>query len=151
MRIGELASTCDVSTATVRYYEEIGLIDSPARTDSGYRDYTEGAVSTLVFIRAAKSAGLSLADVGEILEISNRGDTPCGHVATLLGDKVEAITRQIADLESMRGDLVALTTRAEELTETPCPDGAICHILEVPDLAQTETARVGLSYARTDQ
>ena len=119
-----------MSTATVRYYEEIGLIDSPARTDSGYRDYTESAVSTLAFIRAAKSAGLSLADVRAILEISNRGDAPCGHVATLLDDKVEAITRQIADLESMRGDLVALATRAEELTETPCPDGSICHILE---------------------
>jgi len=135
MRIGELANSCDVSTATVRYYEEIGLIDSPARTDAGYREFAEDAVTKLAFIRAAKSAGLSLADVGAILEISNRGDAPCGHVATLLDDKVGAITRQIADLQSMRGDLVALATRAEELTETPCPDGSICHIIEVSVLA----------------
>lgn len=130
MRIGALARTCNVSTATVRYYEEIGLIDSPVRTDSGYRVFTEDAVSTLTFIRAAKSAGLSLADVGAILEISNRGDAPCGHVASLLNEKVEAIGRQIADLQSTRGDLVALAMRAEELTETPCPDDSICHILE---------------------
>ncbi|MFV1971606.1 MAG: hypothetical protein ACC683_11475, partial [Acidimicrobiia bacterium] len=51
-------------------------------------------------------------------------------VAASLDDKVEAITRQIADLQVMRGDLMALATRAEKLTERPRPKGSICHILE---------------------
>ncbi len=129
MRIGELASRNAVSTATVRYYEEIGLIDPAPRTASGYRDYDEDASSMLGFVRAAQSAGLSLDDIRTILEISKEGDAPCGHVAELIDAKVETIAVKIAALKAAKLELEALSTRARALAETPCPDGSICHIL----------------------
>jgi len=125
MRIGELASRNAVSTATVRYYEEIGLIDPPPRTASGYRNYDEDASS----IRAAQSAGLSLDDIHTILEISKEGDAPCGHVAELIDAKVETIAVKIAALKAAKAELETLSARARALAKTPCPDGSICHIL----------------------
>lgn len=129
MRIGELAKRNGVSTATVRYYEQIGLLESPPRTTSGYRTYDEDASAKLSFIRAAQGAGLSLDEIRTILEISERGDVPCGHVAELIDEKVETIATKIAALQEAKADLEALSARARTLTETPCPDGSICHIL----------------------
>ncbi len=129
MRIGELARRNAVSTATVRYYEQAGLLDAPARTPSGYRDYDEDASATLGFIRAAQRAGLSLEEIRTILEISSRGDTPCSHVAALIDCKVDDLSDKIAALEAAKRELIALSARAGSLAETPCPKGAICHIL----------------------
>ncbi len=129
VRIGELADRSSVSTATVRYYEEIGLIDPPPRTTSGYRDYGEDTSSTLGFIRAAQSAGLSLEEIRTILEISKDGAAPCGHVAELIDTKVETIAARIAALEVAKTELEELSARARALAGTPCPDGSICHIL----------------------
>ncbi|MCL1598048.1 MAG: heavy metal-responsive transcriptional regulator [Actinomycetia bacterium] len=129
MRIGELARTNAVSTATVRYYEEIGLLDPPPRTASGYRDFGEGAASTLGFIRSAQGAGLSLDEIRTIIGISTQGDAPCGHVAQLIDRKVETIAAKITALQAAKSELEALSTRARTLARTPCPDGSICHIL----------------------
>jgi len=129
MRIGELARRNAVSTATVRYYEEIGLLDSPMRTASGYRDYDEDASATLGFIRVAQGAGMTLDEIRTIIEISRDGDAPCGHVAGLIDAKVETIAAKIAALEAAKVELEDLSARAHSLTGTPCPDGSICHIL----------------------
>jgi len=129
MRIGELARQNTVSTATVRFYEQIGLLDPPTRTASGYRDYDEDASVMLGFVRSAQSAGLSLDEIRTILEISNRGETPCGHVATVIDRKVADLSEKIAALESARSNLETLSARAGDLTGTPCPTNSICHIL----------------------
>ncbi len=129
MQIGELAGANTVSTATVRYYEQIGLLDPPKRTASGYRDYDQDASARLGFIRAAQGAGLSLEEIRTILEISNAGDAPCGHVAGLIDEKVKTIATKIAALQVAKADLEALSARARTLTGTPCPEGSICHIL----------------------
>ncbi len=129
MRIGELASSKSVSTATVRYYEEIGLLDPPMRTPSGYRDYDESAASTLGFVRSAQNAGLSLDEIKTILDISNRGDSPCGHVSQLIDQKIEQLSSTIASLEAARADLRTLSARAVGLSGTSCGDNSICHIL----------------------
>jgi MerR family copper efflux transcriptional regulator len=54
MRIGQLADRCGVSEKTLRYYEDIGVLRSPRRTPSGYRDYDDSALAQLRFIRAAQ-------------------------------------------------------------------------------------------------
>ena len=60
MQIGDLAKHFDLNPKTIRYYEEIGLLPDPARTESGYRQYDGQAVSRLGFIQRAKLLGLSL-------------------------------------------------------------------------------------------
>ena len=84
MRIGELAAGGGVSAKTVRYYESIGLLAAPERTGSNYRDYGVPAIERLRFIRDSQAAGLTLAEVGSILDMKDAGKSTCGHTRDLL-------------------------------------------------------------------
>ena len=67
MKIGQLARRLDLNTQTIRYYERIGLLPEPERTESGYRAYGEGDERRLRFIKNARSAGLTLDEIKEVL------------------------------------------------------------------------------------
>ncbi|HEY6416930.1 MAG TPA: heavy metal-responsive transcriptional regulator [Acidimicrobiales bacterium] len=84
MRIGELAAVGGVTAKTIRYYEDIGVLDPPARTPSGYRNYSRAATDRLGFIRSAQAVGLTLGEIRGILALRDRGTTPCGHVLDLI-------------------------------------------------------------------
>jgi len=60
MQLGELGKRTGVNPKTIRYYEEIGLLPAPARTPSGYRQYTAEDAGRLEFIRSAKALGVAL-------------------------------------------------------------------------------------------
>src|SRR5689334_20281701 len=76
VRIAELAAQVGVPTSTVRYYERVGLLATPARTPSGYRDYDDTAAAQLLFIARARKMGLSCDQVAELLPIW--AGTNCG-------------------------------------------------------------------------
>jgi DNA-binding transcriptional MerR regulator len=107
MRIAELAAHVGVPTSTVRYYERVGLLDSPARTASGYRDYDDDAAARLLFITRARRMGLSCEQIVELLPIW--GGTNCGaaqeRVTQLIEDKKAEIAQRIAELESFAAQL----------------------------------------------
>ena len=69
MKISELAEQAGVPPSTVRYYERIGLMPSPPRTGSGYRDYDDEAAARLTFVARAKRIGLTLDQIAEVLPI----------------------------------------------------------------------------------
>jgi DNA-binding transcriptional MerR regulator len=128
VRIGEVAERSSVNPTTIRYYEEIGLLPPPARTASGYRDYTDSAVDWLSFIRAAQTIGLSLGEIGEVLALRERGDAPCPHVITLIEERAVELAQRIAALQQMRNELVQLAKQARRLP--PGDDAEFCHIIE---------------------
>ncbi|MGH3681153.1 MAG: heavy metal-responsive transcriptional regulator [Natronosporangium sp.] len=135
MRIGQLADRVGVKPATVRYYETIGLLPTPARTAAGYRDYDQAAVVRLGFVRAAQGIGLSLGEVQEVLALRERGQTPCRHVQTLIEQRAAELADQIAELETMRRELLELADQARRLP--PREDAAFCHIIEDASPAAT--------------
>jgi MerR family transcriptional regulator, copper efflux regulator len=79
VRIGDLARRSGVTAKTIRYYEPIGLVEPPARTPAGYRDYEPAALERLEFIRAAQAVGLTLGEIRSIIALRDGGQTPCGH------------------------------------------------------------------------
>lgn len=86
MKIGELSRRCGVGIETIRYYERRGLIDEPARSDSGYRQYPAQAVDRLRFIVGAKDLGFTLDEIVELLSISvGSGPTDGGERAERRG------------------------------------------------------------------
>ncbi len=70
LKIGQIAKLSGTTTKTIRYYELLGLLHEPERTDSGYRLYEEQDVKRLTFMRKAKRLGLSHTDIGETLTSS---------------------------------------------------------------------------------
>ncbi|PSL01654.1 DNA-binding transcriptional MerR regulator [Haloactinopolyspora alba] len=127
MRIGELAQQTEVSTKTLRFYEDEGLLPDPGRTPSGYRDYDRGTVDRVQFIRAAQTAGLTLRQIGQILSIRDGGTTPCSHVEQFVDQRLTEVERRIAELEQTRGRLLELARRARELDPADC--GGLCDII----------------------
>lgn len=73
MRIGELAVHFSLNPKTIRYYQEIGLLPRAHRSESGYRLYDELDAERLNFIRRAKTLGLSLDEIRDILSVEGRG------------------------------------------------------------------------------
>lgn len=129
MRIGEIASKSGLATSAIRFYEEKGLIAEPDRTESGYRDYAPGVIDRLEFIRAGQSVGLTLNELGQVLQIRDSGDSPCAHVTELLDTRISEVEQRIRDLRKLRSDLVALREEADDFDPTDCPPEAICQIL----------------------
>lgn len=129
MRIGELADSSGVTTKTIRYYEQIGVLGEPERTASGYRDYGEETVDRLAFVKAAQAVGLTLAEIREVLAFRDRGEAPCEHVYNLLSEHAEAIDEQMRDLEALRSELRKLARRARRLDPRDCDPSDVCHLI----------------------
>ncbi len=136
MLIGEFAEALGVPTQTVRFYERRGLLPRPERAPNGYRLYDEVALQRGSFIRSAQAAGLTLAEIGSIIDIRNEGAAPCTHVGALLEAKLAAVRERQRQLAALEGELKHLLNRSELLDPAACGDDDVCHIL---------SARTGLS------
>lgn len=105
MRIGELAIATGTKAETIRYYEREGILPAADRTDSNYRDYSENHLAALTFVRRARQLGFSMAQVRELLALSDRVDNPCQVVDELVREQLEEVEQKILDLSSLRDEL----------------------------------------------
>lgn len=139
MRIGELAKRLDLNTQTIRYYERLGLLPEPERTESGYRAYAEGDEERIRFIKNARSSGLKLGEIREILAFHERGEAPCSYVAKTIARRAREVEHQITELVEFKRELDRLQERAEKQSARESKPGGYCHIIE------SEEARSGAS------
>ena len=107
-RIGELAAKVGMTERTIRYYEELGLLDSVKRLDGGTRVYTDDDVRRLKFIRKLKVLGLSLQEMHELegmytTERNNRTVLP--RLIELLDAHLETVDGRIAELHALRDEI----------------------------------------------
>lgn len=131
MRIGELAQRTTVSTKTIRFWEGEGLLPAPARTASGYRDYDDLAAERVTFIRQSQTAGLTLAQIRQILDVTDEGEPPCEHVATAVAERLTEVNARIRELRATRDHLRSLATRAAAQDPQACE--GFCSIIESQD------------------
>jgi MerR family copper efflux transcriptional regulator len=108
LKIGQVAERAQVGVETVRFYERHGLVDEPPRTESGYRQYSEEAVSRLRFIRRAKSLGFSLHEIRELISLRLDTATDVGEVRWRAQAKIGEIEEKVVDLRRMRQALERL-------------------------------------------
>jgi DNA-binding transcriptional MerR regulator len=134
MRIGELADLVGVSTKAIRYYESLGLIDEPARTAGGYRDYGQADVERLRFVGDAQATGLTLAEIASVLELKSSGKRSCTHTAQLLERHLADVDAQIERLRRSRVVLAELADRARGLDPSDCTDPNRCQVIDRPSL-----------------
>jgi DNA-binding transcriptional MerR regulator len=123
--IGNVAKSSGVPIKTIRYYEELGLLKSSARTEGGFRLFNSDVLERLHFIKRAQSLGLSLSEIKEFLNVHDGGELPCEHIKIKLEDKVKAIDEQIQQLLILRQELQGLLSgweiRPDNSHATICP------------------------------
>jgi len=130
MQIGEVAKRVDVTVRTVRYYEEMGLIEPAMRTEGGFRLYDISVVRRLQLIHALRSLDFPLKDIQELLNIrqdSHTGTVAAHRLMRLLQIQLERTNERIAQLMAIRADIekaMALTAECAgchlELVGQPC-------------------------------
>lgn len=129
MLIGELADTVGLPSQTIRFYERRGLLPQPHRQANGYRAYDDAAVTRVRFIRNAQAAGLTLVEIGSIVDLRDHGHSPCTHVASVLHTKLDAVRARRAELAALEAELAQLVERSHDLDPADCTDTDVCHIL----------------------
>ncbi len=109
LSIGQVARQAGVGVETVRYYEREGLLDAPARKESGYRQYTEEAIAVLRFIQRAKQLGFTLKEVKGLLELQHDSGATQADVKQRTEAKIADIQGRIDSLERMKAALLSMT------------------------------------------
>lgn len=123
--IGALAQAAGVKVPTIRYYESIGLLPSPERSDSNRRLYGEEAIRRLRFIRHARELGFEIEAVQQLLALSDDPKRPCR--------QVDAIAQKhLADINSRIERLMALKSEVSRMIKQ-CAKGTVaqCRIIDV--------------------
>lgn len=118
-----------MTTKTIRYYEDIGVLPPPERAANDYRDYGAEALDRLRFIRDAQATGLTLTEIGWILDVRGRGESSCAHVIELLEAHLDDLDRHIDALRRTRHDLSELTEYARRLDPSECTDPNRCQTI----------------------
>ncbi len=104
LTIGRLSKATGVKIETIRYYERIGLLAAPARTEGGHRLYSETQTNQLGFIRRGRELGFSLEIIANLLKLAEQ-DGPCGEVQELASAHLLDVEQRIADLQLLRNSL----------------------------------------------
>ncbi|GAA2882103.1 heavy metal-responsive transcriptional regulator [Streptomyces mexicanus] len=127
--VSQAAEQAGVTRKAIRTWEDKGLLPPAERTEAGYRLFTADDIAVLRFIRQAKTLGLTLAEVGDILALQRDGAQPCGRVTQLLDAHITQIDRTLADLRQLRRSLLAARRTADE-TRRAGGDAVVCQIIE---------------------
>jgi len=140
--IGKVAEKTGLNPKTIRYYEGIGLVPKPERTESRYRLYPPETIELLGFIKKAQGLGLKLSEIKEIVAIREQGELPCLHVRALLEEKLKDLDKKVVELLTLRDELHRLLTNWTRRARSAGPaKAAVCPHIEAagrPRLHQKE-------------
>ena len=129
MKIGEVARETGLTTKTIRYYEDIGILPEAPRLANGYRSYEKTTLDRIEFIKDSQAAGLSLTEIQMILELRDEGQSTCGHTITLLESHLTDVDRQLIELGRTRSRLQKLIKDAKSLDPAACTDPNRCQTI----------------------
>src|SRR5439155_11171234 len=103
--IGEVARLTGIKVPTIRFYEQIGLLPAPSRSENNRRCYRESDVDRLVFIRHARELGFEVAAIRTLLALQDQPETSCGQIDALVGNHLAAVDSKITRLIALRKEL----------------------------------------------
>jgi MerR family copper efflux transcriptional regulator len=119
--IGSAARLSKVSAKMVRHYESLGLLAPVARTDSGYRQYTEADVRTLQFIKRGRDLGFSMAEIAELVGLWHDRKRASASVKRIAQKHVNDLAHRIESMQAMQRTLVALLKHCQGDERPDCP------------------------------
>jgi len=123
--IGQLSKKADVKAPTIRYYEQIGLLEEPYRTEGGQRRYDHNAMNRLGMIAHARDLGFSIDAIREFIRLAGHPDAPCDDLDQITLRHLNDVQQRIQKLERLKDELQSMLKN--------CKHGTVekCRILEV--------------------
>ena len=125
--IGELSRRTGVKVPTIRYYEQVGLMLAPPRTEGKQRRYGPAEVDRLNFIRHARELGFEVDAIRELLAMSAQPDRSCAEVDQITRRHLSEVDRRIAHLTALRAELQRMVDA--------CGHGRVCECRVIETLA----------------
>lgn len=127
LTIGDLSHRTGVKVPTIRYYEQIGLLDAPPRSEGGQRRYGSTQVERLNFVRHARELGFEIDDIRDLLAMTEKPQASCHQADSIAQAHLAEVDRRIASLQALRGELSRMI---EE-----CTHGRVCDCRIIEALA----------------
>ena len=123
--IGEVSKASAVKVPTIRYYEEIGLLPSPPRTEGNRRSYGEADMRRLAFIRHARELGFEIDSIRTLLTLQDEPDQSCAAADAIARDRLVEVERRIASLTALKAELARMVEG--------CSHGHVgeCRVIEI--------------------
>jgi DNA-binding transcriptional MerR regulator len=113
MKIGEVAGRAGVTVDTVRFYERVGVLPAPDRTESGYRDYVPETVERIRMTRELQAIGFTLNEAVDALAAHDAGGATCESERWRLQAVLDRVDARLAELEALRGRIVEAQAACE--------------------------------------
>lgn len=103
--IGELSRRTGVKIPTIRYYEQMELIEAPERSEGNQRRYSKDGLKRLSFIRHSRELGFSIEDIRGLLELSQHPEKPCHDAHNMAARRLNDVRARIAKLRRLESEL----------------------------------------------
>lgn len=133
LKIGEVARLAGVGVEALRFYEKSGLLDSPSRTEGGYRLYDEAVLERLDFIRRAQVLGFSLEEIRRVIADSRAGQSPCAAVREIVRRRLAELDERMREMRSYRDELAVTLAEWDERGEAK---GHVCGLIESSEVGR---------------
>src|SRR5215469_2329497 len=130
MKIGDMAKQAGMTVEAVRFYERLGLLPRPPRTEAEYRVYAEADFRRLQFIRQAKRLGFSLPEIVRILRLRERGHCLCDEVIETLEHHLREAGDQLRRLQDCRDEIAKTLKQWKRNGTRRVPGEVICGLIE---------------------
>ena len=118
---GKLAARSGCNIETIRYYERIGILPPPPRSEGGHRLYGQDLIKRLTFVRRSRELGFTIEEIRELLRLVDRSDYTCAQVKTLTQAHARDIQQKITDLNKLKSVLEVLSSRCTGGEVPECP------------------------------
>ncbi|MGB7336454.1 MAG: helix-turn-helix domain-containing protein [Salaquimonas sp.] len=119
--IGAMSRETGVNIETIRYYERIGIMPKPDRTEGGNRQYNYDQLKRLFFIKRCRELGFSIEEIRALLQMVDRADFTCGEVHTMTVDHLTTVKKKVADLKRLEKALGAMAAQCGKGDVPACP------------------------------
>lgn len=120
MKIGELSRATATKVTTIRFYEEIGLLDRPVRTDSGRRTYALRDVDRLNFVRNGRRLGFSIEEIRSLIALASEPERDCGEAMQIASRHLATVEERLAQLAALRDELAAMSKNCDRQQIADC-------------------------------
>ena len=131
LRVGSIAKKAGVGVQTLHYYERIGLLPKPTRSEANYRLYSPDALRRVRFIKKAQALGFRLEEIKQILDLKSHGRAPCRKVTELGEHHLREIDARIAHLRTYRRAVSeSLSSWREKTAHRRNCAGEFCDLIE---------------------